>query len=65
MTTREAALYAVGIDMRPANNQFGAVAVADIVSHASFSGYGEYTPISVRTHTVMVDADLERNQSRD
>jgi hypothetical protein len=33
---------------------------------SSFSGYGEYTPVTVRSSTVRTDnADVERNQSRD
>lgn len=28
----------------------------------AFSGYGEFTPITVRSETVIEDADLERHQ---
>ena len=59
---REMSLLALGFDL-PSGASDG-VAVPDVVkSDASlaFSGYGEFTPITVRSDTVL-DANLERNQ---
>lgn len=33
-------------------------------SISSFSGYGAYTPITVRSHTKLNNADMERNKQR-
>lgn len=33
-------------------------------SISTFSGYGAYTPITVRSHTKITDADVERNRQR-
>lgn len=30
----------------------------------SFSGYGQFTPITVSSHTILTDANLERDKSR-
>jgi len=38
--------------------------VASDYSISSFSGYGAYTPITVRSHTKLIDADLERDKQR-
>ena len=64
MTVREAALLAVGIDVHPSTQQSKISAFSDIDSHMAFSGYGEFTPITVRSDTVIENADLERNQHR-
>lgn len=59
---REMALLSAGIHLPSAVS--GAVVLADVVSNdasLAFSGYGEFTPITVRSDTVL-DANLERNQ---
>lgn len=38
--------------------------VASDYSISSFSGYGAYTPITVRSHTKLVNADVERDKHR-
>jgi hypothetical protein len=61
MTEREEALRDVGIDLYDAPRHeltaFG-------IDSNGFSGYGEFTPITIRSYTVAEDADLERNKSR-
>jgi len=64
MTDREAALVRVGVQVQsPSNVGWGAKIDGDAVS--AFSGYGEYTPITVRADTVISNADMERDQRRD
>ncbi|GLS29984.1 hypothetical protein [Neomesorhizobium albiziae] len=63
MTRREAALKEAGIDLHFVS-EHGSVASALDFGGASFSGYGEFTPITVRSDTVLSDADLERNKFR-
>jgi hypothetical protein len=65
MTPRETALRDAGIDVYSLS-EFGRVEfTTETSSLTAFSGYGEFTPITVRSDTVMVNADLERNKQRD
>ena len=58
MTEREEALREVGIELYDAPRQeltaFG-------TESNGFSGYGEFTPITIRSYTLPEDADLERD----
>lgn len=59
---RETALMYMGFDMHSV--AIGGVPILDVVqgdTSLAFSGYGEFTPITVRSDTVL-DANLERNQ---
>lgn len=59
---REMALLGMGFDMQSVSTS--GVAILDVVkadTSLAFSGYGEFTPITVRSDTVL-DANLERNQ---
>lgn len=62
MTEREESLREVGIELY-------AVSPIDITAFGlepnGFSGYGEFTPITIRSYTLPEHADLERDQSRD
>ncbi len=59
---REATLLAMGFEMQSMATS-GASALDVVMGDTSlaFSGYGEFTPITVRSDTVL-DANLERNQ---
>lgn len=60
---REAVLLSMGFEMQ-STATFGAV-LRDVVqgdTSLAFSGYGEFTPITVRSDTVLADAYLERNK---
>ncbi len=35
------------------------------IETVAFSGYGEFTPITVQSETVLLDANVERDKSRD
>lgn len=63
MTRREAALREAGIDLYFVSEHGSVVSALDF-DGASFSGYGEFTPITVRSDTVITDADMERNKPR-
>lgn len=59
---RETTLLAMGFEMQSV--AFTGVGILDVVksdTSLAFSGYGEFTPITVRSDTVL-DANLERNQ---
>ncbi len=59
---RETALLNMGFEMQSVAT--GGVTILDVVkgdTSLAFSGYGEFTPITVRSDTVL-DANLERNQ---
>ena len=64
MHSREDALKEAGIDLHTVS-ELNALASDLNVESAGFSGYGEYTPITVRSDTVLTDADMERNKYRD
>lgn len=59
---REAILLDMGFEMQSFTND-GVQPLYIVQSETSFafSGYGEFTPITVRSDTVL-DANLERNQ---
>ncbi|MBL8577702.1 MAG: hypothetical protein JNK47_10780 [Mesorhizobium sp.] len=68
MTVREAALQAVGVDVHASSsdrNQLSGLPDIYQIPGQAFSGYGEFTPITVRSDTVISDAHLERHQRRD
>lgn len=59
---RETTLLAMGFEMQSVAST--GVLILDVVkgdTSLAFSGYGEFTPITVRSDTVL-DANLERNQ---
>ena len=62
MTDREEVLREVGISLTAPD-------IAHLMAHGlepnGFSGYGEFTPITIRPYTTAEDADLERDKSRD
>lgn len=61
MGEREAGLHELGLKI----GNFGQVDNSGPNASAPVSGYGEYTPVTVRNHTVPCDnARLERDQSR-
>jgi len=60
---REEALKEAGVQLT-AVSEIETLLVAFSNSDA-FSGYGEFTPITVRSDTVLADADMERNKHRD
>jgi hypothetical protein len=64
MASLEHALRDIGIDLYNPSVEDG-IANANNWGAAAFSGYGEFTPITVRADTKLSDADLERNQFRD
>jgi hypothetical protein len=66
MTNRESALREAGIHLASGASEAVHQPVRKPADHdnfypSTFSGYGEYTPITVRSFTVLKDADLERN----
>jgi len=63
MTQREATLIALGVQL--AASEPSASDSYDPSAIASLSGYGAFTPITVRSYTVPKNAELERNQPRD
>lgn len=59
---REVVLLSMGLDLHTGSSS--GVEILDVVksdTSLAFSGYGEFTPITVRSDTVL-DANLERNQ---
>jgi hypothetical protein len=61
MGEREAGLHDLGLKI----GTFGQLDNSGPIASAPVSGYGEYTPVTVRNHTVPCnDAGLERDQSR-
>lgn len=62
MTDREEVLREVGISL-------AAPKIAQQMAYGlepnGFSGYGEFTPITIRPYTTADDADLERDKPRD
>lgn len=63
MSDRCNAMVECGIS-QPATPAIVVPNVASDYSISSFSGYGAYTPITVRSHTKLIDADLERDKQR-
>lgn len=64
MTRLEHALRDVGIELyNPSAND--STTGFNNWGVSAFSGYGEYTPITIRADTKLSDADLERDQRRD
>lgn len=59
MTEREEALREVGIELYDAPRQ--ELTAFGIETNGFFSGYGEFTPITIRSYTLPEDADLERD----
>ena len=60
---REAVLLDMGFELQVGT--VNGVQLLDVVqgdTSLAFSGYGEFTPITVRSDTVLDDAHLERNQ---
>ena len=60
---REAVLLSMGFDLH--TGSISGLAVLDVVkgdTSLAFSGYGEFTPITVRSDTVIGNAHLERDQ---
>ena len=64
MTRLEHALRDVGIDLARPIQGNGITEFAN-GGAAAFSGYGEFTPITVRADTKLSDVDMERDQRRD
>lgn len=60
---REAVLLSMGFELHTGSSS-GATFLDVVKSDTSlaFSGYGEFTPITVRSDTVIDNANLERNQ---
>ena len=65
MSGRESALREAGVELTIAYDNRGSSIIEDTASDSNFSGYGAYTPITVRADTVIFDADLERHKPRD
>jgi hypothetical protein len=63
--TRETALRDVGVELNTdaAVVSSGAAGTYNL-NPKFFSGYGNYTPVTVSSETIKRDAFLERNQSR-
>lgn len=62
MNDREAGLFELGVIIGPSAQ----VDDSGPIASAPVSGYGEYTPVTVRNYTVRTEnAGMERNQSRD
>ncbi len=60
---RESTLLELGFDLAsPTVSSVPTLDVANSDTSLAFSGYGEFTPITVRSETVLEDANLERNQ---
>ena len=60
---REAVLLNMGFDLQSGtDNGVQLLYVVQGDTSLAFSGYGEFTPITVRSDTVLEDAHLERNQ---
>ena len=64
MSLRETALRNVGVEIPSASENYSVPLSSPIISDYSFSGYGEFTPITVRADTVIPNADMERNKQR-
>lgn len=64
MINREVALKQAGIELYQIPD-ISTVSIPSDFGVASFSGYGEFTPITVRADTVLTYADMERDQRRD
>jgi hypothetical protein len=62
MTEREENLREVGIEFN-LSESYDISAIG--LEPNGFSGYGEFTPITIRSYTVPEDADLERDKQRD
>lgn len=60
---REAVLLDMGFELQSvANNGVELLHVVQNDTSLAFSGYGTFTPITVRSETVLEDANVERNQ---
>lgn len=60
---REVVLLNLGVQLVPSTS--GAIPILDAIAgdtSLAFSGYGEFTPITVRSDTVLEDAHVERDQ---
>lgn len=69
MTDREADLLALGVSLASEPQACGPTAAAPTYItpvFPSLSGFGEFTPVTIRSGTVQTkNADLERNRPRD
>jgi len=62
-SNRESALLSMGFELQ--SGVGGGVDLLHVVqsdTSLAFSGYGAFTPITVRAETVLENADMERNQ---
>ncbi len=64
MSDRYNSMVECGI-AQPAEQVIVVPNAASDYSISSFSGYGAYTPITVRSHTKLINADVERDKQRD
>ncbi len=62
MSDRVTALRELGFGVAVRGNEAHFSCEAELQD--SFSGYGEFTPISITTRTELQHADLERSKSR-
>jgi hypothetical protein len=66
MTDRERALHEAGVALGVSSAVLSPVCTSNFDGlSGGFSGYGEFTPITVRSYSVPENANLERSQSRD
>ncbi|WMT75898.1 hypothetical protein [Bradyrhizobium sp. Ash2021] len=66
MNGREGALREAGVAMGVSSVAYdSSLSIETAEFSGGFSGYGEFTPITVRSYTVQDDAHLERNKRRD
>ena len=62
MTQREVELRGMGVALTPAGgSDVGLHAPVGFLADSTFSGYGEYRPITVRSYSMSENADLERD----
>lgn len=62
MSQREAQLHSMGVVLGGAAGQIMNTTVGDFLADSTFSGYGAYRPITVRSYSMPENADLERDQ---
>jgi len=62
MTARETELKGMGVVVGGAYGDVANVGARDLLAESSFSGYGAYTPITVRPYSMPKNANVERDK---
>lgn len=62
-SSREVELQDLGIDVgSPGSFDHSTLHIVNGDASLAFSGYGEFTPITISSETILTDADVERDQ---